>query len=173
MYPDFGYKWAHAQSVCTRPFLPCREGPGDKAYRYIRIGKVVNDSRSAFISIHVALVKGQKIFSYYTESVFLNINLSIGMAERELRQQQRCLHQANKSKMYKEMTILRPGYIVWWYTRVLYRVEPSCKNILVIRATWHVVHSKQLVLLKMCKRSGALRVKWQRWPCGVTDYVDH
>ena len=31
MYPDFGYKRAHAQSVCTRPFLPRREGPGDEA----------------------------------------------------------------------------------------------------------------------------------------------
>ena len=33
MYPDFGYvyKRAHVQSVCTRPFLPHREGPGDEA----------------------------------------------------------------------------------------------------------------------------------------------
>ena len=31
MYPDFGYKWVHAQSVCTRSFLLRREGPGDEA----------------------------------------------------------------------------------------------------------------------------------------------
>ena len=31
MYPDSGYKLAHAQSVCTRPFSPRREGPGDEA----------------------------------------------------------------------------------------------------------------------------------------------
>ena len=31
MYPDSGYKLAHAQSVCTRPFSPRWEGPGDEA----------------------------------------------------------------------------------------------------------------------------------------------
>ena len=31
MYPDSGYKLAHAQSVCTRPFSPHWEGPGDEA----------------------------------------------------------------------------------------------------------------------------------------------
>ena len=31
MYPDSGYKRAHAQSVCTRPFPPRREGLGDEA----------------------------------------------------------------------------------------------------------------------------------------------
>ena len=31
MYPDSGYKLAHAQSVCTRPFSPRREGLGDEA----------------------------------------------------------------------------------------------------------------------------------------------
>ena len=30
MYPDSGYKLAHAQSVCTRPFSPRWEGPGDE-----------------------------------------------------------------------------------------------------------------------------------------------
>ena len=32
MYPDAGYKLAHAQSVCTRPFSPHWEGAGDEAY---------------------------------------------------------------------------------------------------------------------------------------------
>ena len=31
MYPDSGYNGAHAQSVCTRPFSPRWEGPGDEA----------------------------------------------------------------------------------------------------------------------------------------------
>ena len=31
MYPDSGYKLAHAQSVCTSPFSPRWEGPGDEA----------------------------------------------------------------------------------------------------------------------------------------------
>ena len=31
MYQDSGYKLAHAQSVCTRPFSLHREGPGDEA----------------------------------------------------------------------------------------------------------------------------------------------
>ena len=31
MYPDSGYKLAHAQSVCTGPFFPRWEGPGDEA----------------------------------------------------------------------------------------------------------------------------------------------
>ena len=31
MYPDSGYKLAHAQSVCTRPFSPRWERPGDEA----------------------------------------------------------------------------------------------------------------------------------------------
>ena len=34
MYPDSRYKLAHAQSVCTRPFSPRREGPGDEAKVY-------------------------------------------------------------------------------------------------------------------------------------------
>ena len=36
-YPDFGYKQAHEQSVCTRPFLPRREGPGDEASMYVYV----------------------------------------------------------------------------------------------------------------------------------------
>ena len=35
MYPDSGYKLAHAQSVCTRPFSPRWEGPGDEATRLL------------------------------------------------------------------------------------------------------------------------------------------
>ena len=31
MYPDSGYKLPHAQLVCTRPFSPRWEGPGDEA----------------------------------------------------------------------------------------------------------------------------------------------
>ena len=31
MYPDSRYNGAHAQSVCTRPFSPRWEGPGDEA----------------------------------------------------------------------------------------------------------------------------------------------
>ena len=31
MYPDAGYKRVHVQSLCTSPFLPRREGPGDEA----------------------------------------------------------------------------------------------------------------------------------------------
>ena len=30
MYPNSGYKRTHAQSVCTRPFLPRREGLGTR-----------------------------------------------------------------------------------------------------------------------------------------------
>ena len=33
MYPDSGYKLAHAQSVCTRPFSP-RWEPGDETSTY-------------------------------------------------------------------------------------------------------------------------------------------
>ena len=31
MYPDSGYKLAHEQLVCTRPYSPHREEPGDEA----------------------------------------------------------------------------------------------------------------------------------------------
>ena len=32
MYLDSGYKWVHAQSVCTRPFLfSPQKGPGNEA----------------------------------------------------------------------------------------------------------------------------------------------
>ena len=30
MYPDSGYKWAHAQSVCTRPFSRVGRGLGTR-----------------------------------------------------------------------------------------------------------------------------------------------
>ena len=35
MHPYSGYERAHVQSVCTRPFLRRREGPGDKARDYV------------------------------------------------------------------------------------------------------------------------------------------
>ena len=37
MYPDSRYKLAHAQLVCTRPFSPGREGPGDEANNIVHI----------------------------------------------------------------------------------------------------------------------------------------
>ena len=44
MYPDSGYKLAHAQSVCTRPFSPRWEGPGDEA-------RVVQSASASQLSI--------------------------------------------------------------------------------------------------------------------------
>ena len=41
MYPDSGYKLAHAQSVCTRPFSPRWEGPGDEASLALYIARIV------------------------------------------------------------------------------------------------------------------------------------
>ena len=42
MYPDYGYKLAHAQSVCTRPSSPRREGPGDEASNHCTIAHLIH-----------------------------------------------------------------------------------------------------------------------------------
>jgi hypothetical protein len=43
MYPDSGYKLAHAQLVCTRPFSLHWEGPGDEA----TVEKIASSIQSA------------------------------------------------------------------------------------------------------------------------------
>ena len=50
MYPDSWYKLAHAQSVCTRPFSPRREGPGDEA-KGIPVGRVADREKCAWASM--------------------------------------------------------------------------------------------------------------------------
>ena len=51
-YGNFTDNRAHAQSVCTRPFLPRREGPGDEAS--------VANKRGVQKSRFVALVDREK-----------------------------------------------------------------------------------------------------------------
>ena len=59
MYPDSGYKLAHAQSVCTRPFSPRWEGPGDEAKLsgslIGAVSKFVLRLRSSLTCVHVIL----------------------------------------------------------------------------------------------------------------------
>ena len=53
MYPDSGYKLAHAQSVCTRPFSPCWEWPGDEAtWRVYPVGMLQPSCPSYKLTLH-------------------------------------------------------------------------------------------------------------------------
>ena len=56
MYPDSGYKLAHAQSVCTRPFSPRWEGPGDEARSYSTVEHAQTNHFLCLNEIHVPLI---------------------------------------------------------------------------------------------------------------------
>ena len=57
MYPDIGYKLAHAQSVCTGPFFPRREGPGDEAMRLHIIEQSTIESQLQSLEIELPAVR--------------------------------------------------------------------------------------------------------------------
>ena len=68
---DSGYKLAHTQSVCTRPFFPRRERPGDEA----RFNIVTWSSMGKIFSLLPCLNHVTRIAAYLSHMTSVTVRL--------------------------------------------------------------------------------------------------